>query len=240
MNEEIAAKYWANVEKTSTCWNWIGFTGKTGLPLIRAGTVPNCKEYSARRISLELAGLVLPPNGKVVQPLVCRNKLCINPAHLVCGDTARFWAKVQKLSLSNGGCWVWTGSLDKDMYGKFHLSGNVTKRDVRAHQYSWELAHGLTVSNGILICHKCDHPYCVNPDHLFLGSHADNHADRDAKGRQARGIKQHLAKLTEEKVRQIRELRELKVTIPQLSRLFLVSASTIGSIVRYQSWKHVP
>jgi hypothetical protein len=232
MNKEVMAKFESSVEKTPTCWNWTGFTDKKGLPLIRVGGRKNFKEYSARRISLELAGFVFPPGRKQVQPLVCKNKLCVNPTHLVCGDAARFWAKVQKLSQANGSCWIWTASLDKDMYGKFRLSKGGKKIDIRAHQYSWELATGLPVANGILVCHTCDHPYCVNPDHLFLGSHADNHADRNQKGRQAKGEKQHLAKLTEEKVKQIRELRKLGSTIPQLSRLFVVSTSNIGSIER--------
>src|SRR5271166_6325673 len=122
MNEDIVTKFWANVEKTNACWLWTGVTDKSGLPIIRTGGRKDFQEYSARRISFELGGKVLPSNGKHVQPLVCKNKLCVNPAHLVCGDAGRFWAKVCKLGEDD--CWVWNAAQDKDMYGKFTLRIN--------------------------------------------------------------------------------------------------------------------
>jgi hypothetical protein len=85
----------------------------------------------------------------------------------------RFWSRVTK----GDGCWEWSGARDRGGYGHFNgAHGN------RAHRFSWILANG-PIPAGMLICHRCDNPPCVNPDHLFLGTVLDNHRDMDAKGR---------------------------------------------------------
>lgn len=236
MNEEVIKKFWAGVEKTKACWNWRGFTDKTGLPVIRTGGRKEFQEHSPRRISLQLAGQELDPTARV-QPW-CGNKLCLNPSHLAHGDEARFWAKVQKMG--DDDCWVWTAGQDKDMYGKFRLCKDGKKIDIRAHQYSWQLFAGRPAPPGARVCHKCDHPYCVNPAHLFLGTTSDNNRDRDQKGRQAKGETQGKVKLTEEKVREIRKLYATgEYTKQQLADLFSVVRSVIYGIVNNKSWKHV-
>jgi len=71
---------------------------------------------------------------------------------------------------------------DRQGYGR----KKVGSRTVLAHRHAWELANGL-VPEGLCVLHRCDNPPCINPDHLFLGTRADNNADRDAKGRSKRG-----------------------------------------------------
>ncbi len=83
------------------------------------------------------------------------------------------------LAEPNSGCWIWTSGWDKAGYG--HSTGNV-----RAHRLSWEI-HVGDVPSGMLVCHKCDTPCCVNPNHLFLGTPQDNMSDKVSKGRQASG-----------------------------------------------------
>ena len=85
----------------------------------------------------------------------------------------RFWSKVKKTD----SCWEWIGDKDKNGYGRFRLP----MKSVRAHRHSWFLASGTEPS--LLICHKCDNPSCVRPDHLFEGTARDNTADMMAKGR---------------------------------------------------------
>ena len=243
MDHKVVEKFWASVEKTKNCWNWKGFLDKSGLPVIRMGTgIKNgkisLKEYSPRRVSLVLAGQELDPTARA-QPW-CDNKLCVNPDHLTHGDEARFWAKVQKLKEEDGGCWVWTAGQDKDMYGKFQISENGKTIYIRAHQYSWQLFTGRPCPRILQICHKCDHPWCVNPDHLFIGTTQDNTQDKVDKGRQAKGEDQGSAKLNNEKVKEIRELFATgNYTKQKLSDLFSVSRHSIYSIVLKKTWKHI-
>lgn len=88
----------------------------------------------------------------------------------------RFWEYVNKTET----CWLWTGFRDSDGYGKFQIGTNQKKKSVRAHRFSYELVHGPTE---LLVLHNCDNPPCVNPDHLYAGTHSDNMKDMYAKGR---------------------------------------------------------
>ena len=242
MDQRIIDKFWENIEKTPTCWNWKGKLDKSGLPNIRLTIIQNdgqkaYKEYSPRRISIVLSGQELDPTAHV-QPW-CGNKLCLNPAHLFHGDESRFWSKVCKLSEKQGGCWVWTGGQDKDMYGRFRLCEAGKKINIMAHVYSFYLTNGF-MPGSLLVCHTCDHPYCVNPDHLFLGTPKENVQDAMKKGRHPLGETNGQAKLTNEKVKLIRELNATgDYTKQQLSDQFGVAQSVIYDVIARRRWKHV-
>ncbi len=92
----------------------------------------------------------------------------------------RFWDKVD-LSAGPNKCWLWLGATNT-RYGMFWCGG----RQVKAHRFSWEMVHG-PIPDGLLVCHRCDNPPCVNPSHLFLGSMSDNILDAVAKGRHVPG-----------------------------------------------------
>lgn len=143
----------------------------------------------------------------------------------------RFWGKVEKTET----CWLWTAGKDKDGYGKFRVS----KKHYRAHRFSWELHFG-PVPLATSVLHKCDNPPCVNPDHLFLGSNADNMADRDRKGRQAFGERQGGAVLTDSKVSSIRTMYGTgKFLQKDLARMFGISTAQMGKIVNNEFWRHL-
>lgn len=93
----------------------------------------------------------------------------------------RFWNKVDK----TGDCWLWTGATkDGFPYGIICPPGGTGKGrpPIRAHRLSWEMAHG-PIPRGMVVCHKCDQPRCVRPEHLFLGTQGDNVRDAAEKGR---------------------------------------------------------
>jgi hypothetical protein len=153
-------------------------------------------------------------------------------------DAERFWAKVDK----SGECWEWTAGLNKDGYGLFRLNG----KTVSSHRYSYILHHPLTIDlwehREICVCHKCDNPKCVNPEHLFLGSMLDNSKDMLSKGRgnQPKGEKNHGAILTETQVREIRT-RYANGGIWQykLAEEYGICKMSIARIIRRETWKHI-
>lgn len=140
----------------------------------------------------------------------------------------RFWKKVDKVNSLNG-CWLWTASVSNH-YGRFSIG----KQTAYAHRFSYELANGA-IPAGFYVCHTCDNPLCVNPAHLFLGTHQDNMDDRNNKGRMARGITNR-AKLTESNVLDIRASAE---SVSDLAYNYGVSPQHIRLILSRKSWSHI-
>lgn len=166
----------------------------------------------------------------------------------------RFWARVSK-SEEPDGCWLWTGTMDRTTgYGVIGLPregvpAKIRKsRTVGAHRVSWEIHYG-PIPPGLFICHDCDRTYpagstdyrrCVRPDHLFLGTHADNVRDMHAKGRAFGGQTHPQAKLTAAQVGDIRRLRdEGGFGVRALAETFGVSHDTIRNILLGKVWKHI-
>lgn len=144
----------------------------------------------------------------------------------------RFWLK--KVDKS-GDCWVWTGTRDKFGYGRFFLTA---KQRIMAHRFSYELAFGQIPAD-LYVLHRCDNPPCVNPDHLFLGTYADNSADMISKGRSLRGEANRSSKLSELQVIEMRELHKKGgITFKELGDIYGISQSTACQIVNktYWSW----
>ncbi len=126
------------------------------------------------------------------------------------------------------GCWLWTAGKSDTGYGAFRADG----RQQYAHRVSWKLGRG-PIPDGLCVLHQCDTPACVNPDHLFLGTKADNAADRDRKGRHGS------AKLSEDTVRVIRAEVERGASQASLARHYGVHKQTIWRVVHGKKWRHV-
>lgn len=170
----------------------------------------------------------------------------------------RFWEKVNKNGSIMPGmvtpCWEWQAYRQKWGYGIIGISHS--KKTMLTHRYSYQLHYG-EIPEGLLVLHKCDNPACVNPEHLWLGTDADNNADCLAKGRGnkatgdrngarlhpekvAKGEAVSLAKLTEADVKRIREKYFVNgLTQKQLAKEFSVNQTAISNIIRFKTWRHI-
>lgn len=162
----------------------------------------------------------------------------------------RFFYKVSFIKKAEG-CWEWPGSRIQSGYGSVRVvrpDGSATT--VGAQRLMWEYTYG-DIPEGLVVCHKCDNPPCVRPDHLFIGTYADNIQDAQRKGRLpyakprilkgiARGETQYCAKLTEGAVREIcRRYAEGNCTQRQLADEYGVHFTTVHRVVTGQAWRHV-
>lgn len=144
---------------------------------------------------------------------------------------------VRRLVKSPNGCWTWTGHKTEKGYGRIRQGGSDGKM-IFVHVAAYALFCG-EVTDGLHVLHECDNRACANPEHLFLGTQADNMADMKAKGRArgARGTKHPSAKLTETSVREIRQLAvEGKHSYRAIARIKRVSYSTVHRIVNRVDW----
>jgi len=147
------------------------------------------------------------------------------------------WSRFWKHTETSTGCWEWQGAISGGRYGHLWIAG----RNVYAHRIAWALHYG-PLKKGQLVLHKCDNPKCVNPDHLFLGTHQDNMDDCVKKGRSARGSKSGRSKLNEEQVLEIKKkLAEPHYyhKVRDLAKEYNVHDVTIYSIKKGRTWSHV-
>lgn len=146
---------------------------------------------------------------------------------------------------SPGECWPWMGTRDSRGYGRgwaYHRSPT-ERRYERTHRISWEMHNEAVIPPRMEICHHCDNPPCVNPAHLFLGTHAENMADMARKGRPRRpgprGVDHPAAKLTEDAVRALRRRSAEGVRQRDVAAEFGISQAQVWNIVHRLQWGHV-
>lgn len=137
-----------------------------------------------------------------------------------------FWAHCTKGRPDE--CWPWTGITAHFGHGKLRFR----HAQLYAHRASWEVHYG-PIPAGLNVLHKCDNPPCCNPHHLFLGTHADNHADMDDKGR---GV----TRLTKSDVVSIRQQAQLGTPHASIASQFGISRTTVWRIVKRKVWRRVP
>lgn len=143
----------------------------------------------------------------------------------------RFWPKVSKTE----GCWFWDGAKDLDGYGFIKRKDGA---QIRAHRFIFEHIHNTVLTSKDYICHKCDNPSCVRPDHLFLGNAFINSQDMIKKGRKAKtgGNPKKFKKFSDA---QIKKIRESKNGANYWAQKYNVSKSIIYAIRRRKTYKHV-
>jgi hypothetical protein len=144
----------------------------------------------------------------------------------------RFFKKVNKTDT----CWLWTAYVQQNGYGQVRIN----KKAYSAHRVSYMHHNKTEIPEGLCVCHSCDVPACVNPDHLFLGTHQDNMDDRTKKGRAQKrdGDKCPTCKLTKEQVLEIAALFDTHTNL-QLGKEYDISKSTISHIRTGRAWSTV-
>ena len=144
--------------------------------------------------------------------------------------------KERFLSFVSKGCWGWTGGINKPSgYAVFRDRATAVSA---AHRVAYQLFVG-PIPKGMFVCHKCDNPGCVNPKHLFLGTHKDNQADK-AKKKRATGERNGNAKLTPAKVLKIRkDYAAEKFNMYELADKYSVTRPLIGAIINRKIWTHI-
>lgn len=147
-------------------------------------------------------------------------------------DLDRFWSKVEV----SDGCWLWRGTMGNKGYGQFYTD----KKRRLAHRVSYEINVDMIPADHE-VCHRCDNPRCVNPAHLFVGTHAENMADRNGKGRSRgpKGMRHGRANLTDEQVKAIRGRFTDGRCCKDLAQEFGVGPSAVYKIVHRETWRHV-
>jgi len=148
----------------------------------------------------------------------------------------RFFSRIICPEDFKNDCWEWIGTIEKDGYGVF----SVNHKQIRTHRFSWEYYYGL-IPNDKLVCHKCDHTWCVNPYHLFLGSHQDNENDKVNKNRQVFGSKNGRSILTEDDVKNILNdsLKRKYTSIIEISQKYNITKQMVRYIILGENWKHI-
>jgi hypothetical protein len=230
------ARFEAFIDKTESCWIWIGPCGHRGHGLFHFGAKG---QITAHRAAYLIAFQTIPKGLDVFRK--CRNHLCVRPDHLELDKPHTCLLTTlerlhQKSKLVESGCVLFTGHRDKCGYGKFNKT--------LAHRAAWELHKGAIPPN-MYVLHKCDNPPCINVDHLFIGTQKDNMQDMARKGRQSRigapkghiGANRHL---TEEQVIWARTAYiNGELNMPQIAIVLKIDPSAVSRMINGKMYKQV-
>lgn len=155
----------------------------------------------------------------------------------------RFWSKVNKKTENE--CWEWIGTVRNKRSGYGHIRLTKQRKTVYASRLSLSIYEKLNdiPNSNILCCHKCDNPICVNPNHLFWGSHLNNVQDMIKKNRRviscSKGENNGFSKLKEDEIREIKKLINEGYNNKEIAKVYNVTHSNISSIKLNKTWKHL-
>lgn len=220
---------YVGVGEDDECWEWT----RNGKPFIQKEEKINGQRviYSIYVQKMILERKLGRESTSRTVNLSCGNYKCCNPNHIFENDmVSRFMRFVDKDGTS--GCWIWTGAIfQRNGYGCF----TINSQPLGAHRVSYDLFSG-GVPEGLMVLHKCNNKRCVNPEHLYAGTHEDNMNDlRNANI--AKGEKNANSILKEEQVLEIRKLAKSRlVTYQKIAEMFGVKRQTVKDIALGRTW----
>lgn len=219
------------------CHLWLGAKADSGAGAITTAVDRKTVNFKAHRVAHWLH------YGRMPEELFCVHACgiagCVNPRHLYLSDRkkgiecANLMRQIDRTPGfgPNGDCWRYTGYITKSGYGCF---SNDQSKPYPAHRFMYEMING-DVPKSLMVCHRCDNRACVNPDHLFVGTHGDNMADRNAKGRQSKVRK--WAKITDADARQIK-FQDSRAH-HEIADAYGISRTTVSFIKSGKRWGHI-
>lgn len=236
-----------DIKSDDDCWLWNSCKNPQGFGLI-SYRHKNGKDVSlvASRIVYMIYNGEIPKKGMVYH--TCKNSNCCNPKHLRLVIPKEINIKYNKkeihdllynnIFIADNNCWEWQG-ITRNNYGEIDYKG----KRFKTHRFSYMLKNNnFNIPSKIKICHICDNPKCINPDHLFSGTQKDNIYDMENKNRSVhlKGSKNGNSKVTEDQVIKIRnEYSTKKFSQRELGEKYGLSSSMVGEIIRGNFWKHI-
>lgn len=228
----LEERLFASIDKKDGCWIWTGSLTGRSLPQLKFKE----KSIYPRSVIYKLQKNENPPEVTIT---TCGNSKCVNPDHVTDRKNSL------KSRFDNGykinektGCWEWIKTMhSKNGYGSIGVG---TSNSEKAHKISYILHKG-EIPIGLCVCHTCDNPKCVNPNHLWLGTPKDNSDDKFKKNRfvSCKGESNGGCKITEEIAKKIKEMLLIGKTSMEISRFFNINYKTVFHIKHGHTWKHI-
>lgn len=226
------------VRDVDSCWEWTGIVNDSGRPKYSYEWRDPDGSRKTRAFSpQDVVYRRSFPDNPVARyyDLRCNNPRCCNPQHIVPRTLEnRLWGNTTRPN-GDDGCWFWGGFIQNNGYGTL----TVNKVHVLVHRLSYEEFYQQKIPSGMMILHSCNNRSCINPNHLRMGTHADNMQDMVDADRAAKGEQNGHALLTEDQVKQIKHLSRQGVAIHILTKMFSCSRSTIKDIRSGRCWNWV-
>jgi hypothetical protein len=231
MDNQLREKIEKRITQVGDCWIWMGSVDGNGKPWLNTNSkVDGRSTHLIQHIMYEdMLGSV---EARYLDN-VCGNLRCVNPGHQ---RPRTLEARLSNFSVDEDtGCWLWNGTIAASGYGYLRIRG----KNYLVHRTSYAHYNGIEIPNGLMVCHTCNVRRCMNPDHLYLGTHNDNMRDK-ANSNVMKGEENPKALLTKEQVIEIkRHISERKIVYRNIGKMYGVSRQAIKDIASGRTWAWV-